>query len=80
MNTLLTEAWNKIDKDWADSSLKSEKYLSFDHVAEDQCSAESFFFACSCWKSSLSHRFESINAIVLIISFKELLLAWLMKF
>ena len=80
MNTLLTEAWNKIDKNWADSSLKSEKHLSFDHVAEDQCSAESFFFACSCWKSSLSHRFESISAVVLIISFKELLLAWLTEF
>ena len=80
MNTLLVEAWDEIDKDQADSSLKSKKHLSLDHAAEDQCSTESFFFACSCQKFSLSHRFEFIRAAALIISFKELLSTWMTEF
>ncbi len=35
INTLLEEAWNKIDKDQANSSTKSKKHLSLDHTAKD---------------------------------------------
>ncbi len=49
-------------------------------ITEDQCSTESFSFACSCWKSSLNHGFDFIRAAALIISSKELLSIWMMKF
>ena len=80
MNTLLVKAWDEIDKDWADFSLKFKKHLSLDHAAEDQCSTESFFFACSWQKFSLSHEFELIRAAALIISSKELLSTWMTEF
>ena len=80
MNTLLVEAWNEIDENWADFFTKFKKHLFLDHIIEDQCFTESFSFACSCWKFSLNHKFELIRAATLIISLKELLSTWLTEF
>ena len=54
--------------------------MFLDHTIENQCLTESFSFACSCQKFSLSHEFELIRAAVLIISLKKLLSTWLIKF
>ena len=54
--------------------------MSLDHIIKDQCLTESFSFACSCWKFSLSHEFKFIRAVTLVISPKELLSTWLTEF
>ena len=54
--------------------------MSLDHTAEDQCLTELFSFACLCWKFSLSHEFELIRTVTLVISLKELLSTWLTEF
>ena len=35
INTLLKEAWNEIDKDQVNSSTKSKKHLSLNHIIKD---------------------------------------------
>ncbi len=80
INTLLEEAWNEINKDQANSSTKSKKHLSLDYIIKNQYLTKSFSFAYLCQKFSLSHEFELIRTVTLIISFKELLLTWLTEF
>ena len=54
--------------------------MFLNHIIENQCFTESFFFACSCQKFSLNHEFELIKAAALVISLKELLSTWLTEF